>query len=84
MWDRITIGVTKSTYVSGYTTPNSYNRCEVRTSLHFNDADRTKLDTALPTYMFDSETLPTKLGMQFRPDMLRDNNILYGKDSASK
>lgn len=41
MWDRITIPVTMTTYAGSYSNPHSYNRCEVRTSLHFNDAMRT-------------------------------------------
>ena len=34
--------------------------------------------------MFDSTTAPTKLGMQWKPSMLRDDNILYGKDLSGK
>ena len=84
MWDRITIPITTTVYDTTYSDPNSYNRCEVRTTLHFNNADRTQVDTSLPSYMFDSTTAPTKLGMQWKPSMLREDNILYGNDSNGK
>ena len=81
MWDRISIAVTASTYAASYASPNSYNRCEVRTTLHYSNGDRTAVDNALPTYLFDSTTAPTKLGMQW--SVVPDNNILYGKDATA-
>lgn len=89
MWDRLTIDVTKTTYTAPANTagstsdPNVFNRCEVRSSLHLNNADRTQLPSSLSrqVYMFDDGTKPTKLGMQFTPSDLPSNNILYGKTS---
>ena len=79
--------MTRTTYTAPANTagstsdPNVFNRCEVRSSLHLNNADRSQLDASKPVYLFDSATKPTKLGMQFRPSDLPDNNILYGKTS---
>jgi len=90
LWDRISIGVTKTTYgpntgaTNDYSNPNSYNRCEVRTSLHWNNSDRTEVDKTKPTYVFDSTTAPSKLAMQFTSVPASYDNILYGKDASSK
>lgn len=83
MWDRITIAMTATTYNAAHPTPNSYNRCSVQTTLHHSNGDRTQIDVSKPTYLFDSTTAPTKLGMQWSPAYIPNNNILYGKDASS-
>ena len=83
MWDRLTIGMTATTYNVAHPTPNAYNRCSVHTTLHHSNGDRTQVDVSKPTYLFDSTTAPTKLGMQWSPAYIPNNNILYGKDASS-
>ena len=46
MWQLLDIPVTKSTYDSPYTDPHSYTRCDVKTTLHYNDVHLTPVSTA--------------------------------------
>ena len=57
MWQLLTISMTRSSYVSPYTDPHSYTRCTVMTTLHYNDAHKTQVDTS--KYLFDSTSYPT-------------------------
>lgn len=38
MWKLLTIPMTTTTYTSGANDPNSYHRCSVYTTLHYNDS----------------------------------------------
>jgi len=60
MFDRLQISLTRTTYgpTSGlseydYSDPLSYNRCVLRTTLHYSNTDRTLVDQSNPSYMFD-------------------------------
>lgn len=57
MWQLLTISMARSSYLSPYTDPHSYHRCEVKTTLHYNDAHKTQVDTS--KYLFDSTSYPT-------------------------
>ena len=51
-----------------YSDPKSYNRCELRTTLHYSNGDRTEVDSSLPTYKFDDVALnsyPYNLAIQW-------------------
>ena len=63
MWQLLTISMTRSTYVSPYTDPHSYTRCTVVTTLHYNDAHTTSVDSS--KYQFDSTSYPTQLEIQW-------------------
>ncbi len=88
MFDRIRISMTTTTYGPtninaeyDYSDPRSYNRCEMRTTLHYGNGDRTEVDTSMPTYKFDDVALnsyPANLGIQWN-QAPPGNDLLLGK-----
>ena len=63
MWQRLDIPVTMTTYGSPFPTPHSYVRCDIKTTLHYNDVHTTPVDTA--KWVVDSASAPTQLSIQW-------------------